>query len=65
MLNSYEGPPYPRPLEVGGEWVASVRQEGKLDELITSKDGLWVAIHHSFAKRPTQVKVIDPTKPRA
>ena len=62
VLNNYEGPPYPRPLEIGGEWVASVLQQGKLDELLSSKDGLWVAIHHSFAKKPTQVKIIDPAR---
>jgi hypothetical protein len=62
VLDNYQGPPYPKPLEIGGEWVATVRQEGKLHELLGSKDGLWVAIHHSFAKKPTQVKVIDPTR---
>lgn len=62
VLNNYEGPVYPRPLDVGGEWVAMVRQEGELDELITSRVGLWVAIHHSLAKHPTQAKVFDPTK---
>jgi hypothetical protein len=64
VLNDYQGPPFPRPLEIGGEWVAMVRQEGKLDELICAQDGLWVAVHHSFAKHPTQVKVNDPTKKR-
>jgi len=57
VINGYEGLPFPRPLEVGRDWVALVRQE-QFEEMLRTPHGLWVAIWHSFSKRPIQVKTL-------
>ena len=57
VLNDYEGPPYPQPLEVGREWSGCAIQDEKIEGLMDGKSGLWVAVHHSFGKKPTQARV--------
>jgi hypothetical protein len=57
VLDNYEGPAYPRPLEVGREWVAVMAQDDRFTGLLNGATPLYLAIHYSFAKSPTQVKV--------
>jgi hypothetical protein len=59
VLNDYEGPPYPRPLPVGGEWTALMTQDDRFTTLLSGGMPVYVAIHHSFAKVPTQVRVFQ------
>jgi len=61
-LKYYEGQPFPRPLEVGGEWGILMRQDERFDELLSKNGDLWVAVTHSFAKRPTQAKIFQLPK---
>ena len=59
VIDYYEGAPFPRPLEIGRDWVVLLRQDD-FEQVLASYGGLWVAVHHSFSKRPIQVKVFQP-----
>lgn len=59
VLNAYEGPPLPHRLEVGGEWSALVEQNDRFTIPLDGEAPVYLAIHHSFAKLPTQVKVLQ------
>jgi hypothetical protein len=56
VLNHYRGPDMPHMIEVGGEWVAVMEQEGEFNEWLGSGN-LWCEVHHSFSKKPTRSKI--------
>jgi hypothetical protein len=62
VLNDFEGPPYPRTLEVGGEWAAVMAQDDRFATLLNGDTPLYLVIHHSFSKFPTQVKILRLSK---
>lgn len=49
----FQGKKLPFKLEVGSEWTALIKQQGAFE----NKKTRWCAIHHSFSKKPAQVKV--------
>ena len=57
VLNSFEGPEIPFKLEVGTEWTGLVEQKDFSERLKTQT--LWCAVHHSFSKKPVQVKILN------
>jgi len=60
VLNHYQGPQFPHKLEIGGEWVGLMEQDQKIDGRLQSHT-LWCAVHHSFSKKVTQVKIVRPS----
>src|ERR1039458_2866532 len=58
VMNEFIGLRIPHKLEVGAEWAASMEQNEQFDEWVRS--GLWCAVHHSFAKRPVEVRTYSP-----
>lgn len=60
VLSTYEGPQYPYSLEVGREWSALMKLDDRFATLLNGRVPVYLAIHHSFAKLPTQAKVLRP-----
>ena len=58
VLNNFQGPPTPFRLEVGREWTGSMQQDDDFAELLKTQT-LWCAVHHSFSKKPAQVKILN------
>jgi hypothetical protein len=58
LMNFYNGLQLPQKVEVGMEWSASMTQNEEFDEWV--RYGLWCAVHHSFARRPVEVRICSP-----
>lgn len=67
VLNAHEGPQIPYTLEVGSQWVGSMEQDERFDELLRSGK-LWCAVHHSFSstqrKRESITQLCHPIQKR-
>jgi hypothetical protein len=61
VLNDYRGPSLPHSLAVGDQWSALMQEDAGFAALLTRDTPLYVAVHHSFCKVPTQVKVFRPS----
>jgi hypothetical protein len=61
IIASYRGPQCPQTLEVGGELNCFMQQDARFEELLKSGD-LWLAVYHSFSKKPVLSKIYVPSK---
>jgi hypothetical protein len=61
VLNDYQGPSIPHPLAVGQQWSALMQQDSEFTALLTGDKPLYVAVYHSFAKQPAQVRIFQPS----
>lgn len=59
VLTTYQGPQCPHKLEVGNEVNILMEHDDRFEELLRSGP-VWLAVFHSFSKRPTQSKIIWP-----
>jgi hypothetical protein len=59
VLNHYQGAQLPHKLEVGAEWSGLMEHDEKFNGWLGSET-LWFAVHHSFSKKPTQVRIFNP-----
>ena len=59
VLQLYQGPELPHKLDVASQFVASMVQDPKFDDWLSS-DNLWCAVVHSVSKKPALAKVCYP-----
>jgi hypothetical protein len=51
------GSPIPFKLDVGEEWVGSVEENERINEMLRT-GRMWCDIYHSWSKRPAQVRIM-------